>query len=246
MANDVESTELVQQIVELIQRRELQAGDQLPPIRELARSFGRKVTAVRDALLHAQSLGLVKVLPRAGAFVRQTSVPSAMSFSGQFQLEPFTLLNCGDEALWFHVLDARRVIELELGRRAVERRTLEDLLPLRRTLETMNDFPNSCDRTEYVNLDIQFHLQIAQLGGNLVLSQVLRTILNQLRPHLEHLSWGEERHLSTSRMHAELYQLLVDGDANAFQAKMEHHLRFAYDALIRIVQEAPSNGDIEV
>ena len=68
--------EIVGQIVDLIGQRELQVGDQLPPIRELAKLLGKNATAVRDALLQAQAQGLVKVLPRAGAFVQKTSLNS--------------------------------------------------------------------------------------------------------------------------------------------------------------------------
>src|SRR5689334_9727712 len=48
----------------IIQDRGLQVGDQLPSIRELADRLEVKQTAVRDALLKAESTGLIKILPR--------------------------------------------------------------------------------------------------------------------------------------------------------------------------------------
>ncbi len=234
--------EIVDRIAELIQERSLQVGDRLPPIRELAELLGHKPTAVRDALVRAQAVGMVRVLPRTGAFVQQTSAESvaeaATDLAGDFDafLDP-------DDQNIFHLLDARRVIELELGSRAIARRTMEDLLPLRQTLEAMTSIPVSERRSNYVDLDIKLHLQLARLGGNDVLTTVLRTILHRLRPYLEHLPWSEERRRETDRMHSDLYQALVDGDADTFRAVICRHQNSAYDCLMSQVLTPPRQCD---
>ncbi len=218
-------------IVDLIQQREYQVGDKLPPIRELSKLLGQNATAVRDALLQAQTLGLVKVLPRAGAFVQKTSLqgnePKLDSLGADFD----SLLSGHDHNL-FHLLDARRVIEMELGVRAIRRRQIEDLLPLRQTLEAMSSIPALERRTNYVDLDIQFHLQLAGLGGNPVLAIILETILRWLRPCLQHLPWDEERRLQTDRMHVDLYQALVDSDEETFREKMRRHQSAAHESIL--------------
>lgn len=229
---------LVDEIVELIQERELQIGDQLPPIRELAKLWDQKATAIRDALLQAQALGVVRILPRAGAFVQQTPLKSNGEMTAGLSGDLESLLD-DDEPNLFHLLDARRVIELELGSRVIERRQIEDLLPLRQTLEAMTQIPVLERRSNYVDLDIQFHLQLARLGGNQVLAIVLETILQRLRPYLERLLWDEERRLKTDRLHAELYQALVDGDEEEFCARLREHQRSAYECLLSQVRTSP-------
>lgn len=228
-------------IADLIQQRELKVGDKLPPIRDLATLLDLKINTIRDGLMQAQTLGLVKVLPRAGAFVQQTALSSGglslLSLERDFAWE---LQNANHNL--FHLLDARRVLDLELGRRAIERRQLEDLLPIRKTLEAMSGMPMSAGRAAYVDLDIRFHLQIAELGDNDVLLMMLRIILEQLRPYLERLDWDAARNEETNRMHAELYRALAEGDAEAFSREMRSHLGLAYDSLLDVVRSPPVTG----
>lgn len=229
---------IVGQIVDMIGQQELQVGDQLPPIRELSKLFGQNVNAVRDALLQAQAHGVVKVLPRAGAFVQKTSLrPSEFQF-GSLAADLQTLLSSDDHNL-FHLLDARRVIEIELGMRAIRRREIEDLWPLRQTLEAMNSIPLRERCSNYVDLDRQFHLQLAALGGNPVLVLLLDTILQRLRPCLERLPWDEERRRETDRMHTELYQALVDADEETFCEGIRQHQSSAYDSLLAQIRTPP-------
>lgn len=226
---------IIDLVVELIHERELKIGDQLPSIRELAKIFHCKATAVRDSLVQAQALGLVKVLPRAGAFVQQTSL-NGVETSLPLLTDELANVAEHDNHNIFHLLDARRMIELELGLRAVRRRQLEDLFPLRQTLEAMKEIPLLERRSNYVELDIQLHLQLAKLGGNDVLTSMLDVILKRLRPYLERLPWNEERRQYTDRLHTQLYQALVDGDEETFRSQMVEHQSSAYDCLLSEVQ----------
>jgi GntR family transcriptional repressor for pyruvate dehydrogenase complex len=233
---------IVGQIVDLIQQQELQVGDQLPPIRKLSKLLAQNVTAVRDALLRAQAQGLVKVLPRAGAFVQKTSLKPDQLKLDNLAADFGAVLSSDDHNL-FHLLDARRVIEMELGLRAIRRRDIEDLLPSRQTLEAMSSIPALERRSDYVDLDIQFHLQLAGLGGNPVLVLLLETILQRLRPCLERLPWDEERRRETDRMHAELYRALVDADEEMFCQEMREHQNSAYDRLLSQIRTPPPVPD---
>jgi DNA-binding FadR family transcriptional regulator len=66
----LEAVDIVRLLGELISDNDFTHSDRLPPIRELAETFGVKAGAVRDALLTAQAKGLMKVLPRVGAIVQ--------------------------------------------------------------------------------------------------------------------------------------------------------------------------------
>ena len=153
----------------IVQEQGLKAGDQLPSIRELAERLEVKQTAVRDAFLKAETLGLIKVQPRAGAFLRANSatLPETIP-SGDIPLVD-VLHNAlvQDDHNLFQLLDARRLIEIEMAGRAAERRRLEDLLPVRRVLEGMLQLrPARLARSEYVEFDVRFHVEIARVAGN--------------------------------------------------------------------------------
>ncbi|WP_422927154.1 FadR/GntR family transcriptional regulator [Singulisphaera sp. PoT] len=227
---------LVRRLMALIHEKGLKVGDQLPNIRLLATMLDVKPTTVRDALLQAQTLGLVRILPRSGAYIQSLSY-TPMDEPTAPRPEPVVATT---EHNLFHLLDARRVVEIELVGRAAERRVLEELLPVREALEAMARIPETELRNDYVEADIRFHAEIARLGGNSVLLAFLKDLLGLLRPHLAQIPWSRERRQTTDAMHAEVYSALVSGDAARARAVMGEHLGFAYENLLREVQSVPT------
>lgn len=226
----------------LVQDRGLQVGDQLPSIRELAERLEVKQSAIRDALLKAESLGYVKILPRSGAFLRVpgTNLTKAAMPAEPVPAEAFLSALTSHEHNLFHLLDARRLIEIELAGRAAEHRRLEDLLPIRRALEAMLQLADANARQEYVDLDIRFHLEIARLSGNSVLFAIQQTLMELLRPHLNEVPRDLQRKSITDRSHIAIYEALVAGSAERARAEMREHLSLAYDSMLRDIQAPPT------
>ena len=72
--------------------------------------------------MQAQTLGLVKVRPRSGAFVQSlTYGPLIEALAGTLEAGLVQV----DHSL-FHLLEARQLIEMELVALAAQRRRLED------------------------------------------------------------------------------------------------------------------------
>lgn len=227
-------------IWEVVRERGLKTGDQLPSIRELAERLGAKQTAVRDAILKAEAMGLVNVLPRAGAFLRGNVPPANGTPIDESLAASLQDALLGGEQNLFHLLDARRLIEIELAGRAAERRRLEDLLPARRALEAMLQLSPAAARPEHVTHDIRFHVEIARLSGNLVLFAMQRTLMELLRPHLNEVPRDLQRRAKTDRSHAAIYEALVAGDAEKARSEMREHLSLAYNGLLRDIQQVPA------
>jgi DNA-binding FadR family transcriptional regulator len=223
---------------DLIATRNLQPGDRLPPIRELATHFGLKAGVVRDALLEAQGKGIVKVIPRAGAFVQMVNSATAAAASEPTGTRLRELLASHDINL-LHLLDARETLELELIARAVRERDLQDLFLLRRILEGMVAIPIDERSANYVRLDVQFHLEIAQLSGNAVMASMLRTVMEEFEPHLLRLRWWPERRVRTDDSHARLYSNLVAGDVAAAQDEVRTHMQEAYNSMLAELRQPP-------
>lgn len=222
----------------VVQERGLKAGDQLPSIRELAERLDVKQTVIRDALLKAETTGLIKVQPRAGVFLRTPSTdPSTPEGSLE---ELFQTALTHDEHNLFHLLDARRLIEIELAGRAAQHRRLEDLLPVRRVLEEMLQLPLDASRANYVDLDVRFHVEIARLSGNVPLFAVQQTLMGLLRPHLNDVPHDLQRRSTTDRSHVAIYEALVAGDADKVRAELRSHLSLAYDCLLRDLAQPPA------
>lgn len=235
------SSSLWDSIWAVVQSRGLQIGDQLPSIRELADRLDVKQTAVRDAFLKAESLSLIKILPRAGAFLTASISPvkspapaDEMSLPEKnppsFPRQEYNL---------FHLLDARRVIEIELVGRAAERRRLEDLLPIRQALEALLQSSTTETRSEYVDWDIRFHMEIARLAGNSMLQSMQDTLMEMLRPHLTEIPGDQKRREVADHSHVAIYEALVSGNAEKARNEMRDHLSLAYESLLRDVQAVP-------
>lgn len=237
-----QTPELVwQDIVRLSEELRLTPGGQLPSVRNLADTLGAKPTLVRDALLYAQALGAVRIVPRVGAFL-ETSSTAARALTGDLsEAVPRAIqaaVRAGDENV-LHLLDARRVIEVELIGRAAERRRIEDLLPARRALEAIFQLPSDAPRTEYVDRDIRFHVAIGRLAGNDLLARMQETLMELLRPYLAEVPASLERRGMADRSHAAVYTALVEGSAERARREMLDHLSLAYDSLLGELRQLP-------
>lgn len=227
--------EVVEGILKLMQEGGLNVGDQLPSIRELASTLKVKPSVVRDALLEAQTMGLVGILPRAGAFVQSlTPAPPGDSLAGALRSAL-----ARDEHNLIHLRDARRLIEIELAGRAAERCRLEDLLPVRRALEALVDLSEAGPWVEYVEQDIRFHVEIARVAGNSFLFAVEQTLMEMLRPYFLDRESAQRRRL-TDEWHTAIYARLAAGDVAEARAAMREHLSLAYDELLRGLQAPPA------
>jgi GntR family transcriptional repressor for pyruvate dehydrogenase complex len=228
------TTDVVRAILDYIKSQRLAVGERLPTIRILAASLGVRATVVRDALLRAETMGLVRVVPRSGAFIQSLNYGTLVDALASTL--PSALVQ-RDHNL-FYLLDARRLVEIELAARAATDRRLEELLPVRQALEGMHRAKD--DRVEYVEYDIRFHLEIARLGRNTVLLTIEQALLEMLRPHLVQLPWSAERRDRANRSHAAIYEALAAGDAEKARAEMRTHLGMAYDSLLKDMTAPPS------
>jgi len=230
---------IVDQLGRFIAEQSLKPGDRLPSIRDLAAQFGVKAGLVRDALLDAQGRGLVRVLPRAGAFVEAIDQPPQPPTSAERLGARLRELLAAQNQNLFHLLDARETLELALIAQAARKRELEDLFPLRQILEDMASIPSKQRGQRYVQLDIEFHLEIARLSGNAVMAAMLCSVMEELAPHLTELRWSPKRHTETDDSHARLYSALVAGDVTVAQNETRTHLQRAYKSLLDQIRQPP-------
>ena len=196
---------------------------------------------VRDVLLQAQTRGAVRVVPRVGVFLQANPTQARIAVSETITgVEPALQLAVGREPVnVLHVLDARRVIEVELIGRAAIRRQMDDLLPARRLLDAMLSAPADIERQAYVEIDFRFHAELARLSGNAVLAAMQRTLTDLLARHFAELPTSPERRADSERFHIAIYSAIVAGDAERARREMDQHLGNVYQYLLGFVQQPP-------
>ncbi|HEY1186395.1 MAG TPA: FCD domain-containing protein [Gemmata sp.] len=214
-----------------IAEKKYSSGDRLPSIKALANELAIPPHAIRDALLEAQTLGLVRVQPRSGAYVQSVSFsPLVAAFAKAL---PRTLT--GDDNL-LDLLEARRLIEADLVGIAAARRRLADLVPIRAALQEM--YAEGTDYATYVRLNTEFHLGFARIAGNQVLLIILQHLLQLLRTVLverQPANWQTEasaKRETDAREHEAIYAAVLAGDPVAARAALLVHLRDTTESLL--------------
>ncbi|QDU26764.1 HTH-type transcriptional regulator LutR [Anatilimnocola aggregata] len=235
------ATDVWLRVVDRAEELRLQPGDQLPSVRELASHLGLNPNVVRSAILCAQTNGAVRVVPRVGVYLETSPVNARFTVDETIPGVESTLRSglSREHVNVLHVLEARRVIEVELIGLAAERRRLEDLLPARRLLDTMLQMPSETSRQEYVALDFRFHAELARLGGNDVLASMQRTLTDLLAGHFAGTPGSLDRRIDSERLHIEIYSAVVAGDALKARQAMHEHLSNVYQYLIGFIQHPP-------
>jgi DNA-binding FadR family transcriptional regulator len=232
-------TGLVNDLRAFVRKEGYGAGDRLPPIRKLSRVLGAGRNVVRDGLLEAQTLGLVKIEPRQGVFVQGVFVQGGHTgrrTDGFCRMLENVL--GGEKQNLIHLVDARLLVETELAGAAARTRRPEDLLPLRQALE--NVLAAGEDRSAYIEADEAFHLAIARISGNRVLLAFLETLCRLIRPAKAPLLLSPQNRRVTDREHQELFQSIVVGDPARARKTMDEHIRQGRALLLDYARTIPT------
>lgn len=205
-------------IERLILEQGLLPGDQLPSEREFTELFQVGRSAVREAMLSLQKMGLVTVSSGERARVAE---PTAKAMVGELSGIVRLLLARPDGVRRFQ--EARALFETGLARLAAQRRTEADLDGLREILEA-NRRAIADQHAVFVRTDIAFHHCIAAIPGNPIFISLHEAVIEWLR---------EQRLVSGTtagagevayRAHARIFAGIAAGDPNEAAAAMEDHL----------------------
>ncbi|HWA97492.1 MAG TPA: FCD domain-containing protein [Pirellulales bacterium] len=222
-----------QQLCDLLVSRNLQPGDRVPSIRQLASQFGVGIVAMRDALVQTQREGIVEIRPRSGAFV--LAVPEAPR---RIDLHDAPVRVVDGHQL--HLCHTRKLLEVHTAGEAALRCRPEDLLPVREALETWLHTRAIGVHRETVEADCRFHLGIARMAGNPVVVDLLSQCLR--RQYMLECTLPERR-ADAKRVvaiHREIYEALRDRDAPRAQHAMQRHMEHLEDNIHRILATVPA------
>jgi DNA-binding FadR family transcriptional regulator len=211
---------ITERIITYITDEGLGVGDRLPSIREMAEKWGVGKFVVREGLLQAQTVGLVKVYPRSNAVVQSLDFSVLVdALSGAFGSALVQRTNNVCEVQY-----ARHLIECDLAAEAALNRRAKDLAHLRELLDVAA--ASVSNRATFVDADERFHLKIAEIADNRILLLVLQALLKLIRPQKIHGTLservGDVDH--TLETHRNIYLAILDGDAEAARKAMDIHL----------------------
>ena len=205
-------------------RDAITSGDFAPNQRlveqELAEQFDASRAAVRNALLHLASEGLVERIRNRGARVRAVSL---------------------DEAI--EITEVRMALEGICAARAAQRATDPDRDELREIGTLMRDAVATGDVLGYSQLNKRLHDRIIALSGQTTARAVLERLRLQNVRHQFRLAMHPGRPNVSLPQHLAIIDAVCDADADAAEAAARAHLRSVLDTLPEVENSRPRRID---
>jgi GntR family transcriptional repressor for pyruvate dehydrogenase complex len=208
--------------VALIRRRGLRAGARLPAVRQLAEELSVTIPTLRESLRRLQAIGMVDIRHGSGIYVRTDEPRVLLANPYPGALEARTILE---------LLDARILIEPWLASLAAQHADESALEELESILDRAGDSLDDDDALHGHN--VEFHTGIARLSGNVILAQVIESMLELHGPEqLAVLRLYNDRRRDLGE-HQEIRAALARRDASGAAEVMRRHLTG-----VRVVMEA--------
>ena len=202
----------------LIQQGDYREGSRLPPERDLAQQLGVSRPSLREALIALEIEGSVEIRMGSGVYVcsralRRTPVGPSM---GESPAE---------------LMQARAALEGAVMVLACANVTPQGLARVQESIEAMRaDIAAGRDVLEH---DRQFHVRIAEMSGNSVLTSLVGTLFDERRgplaSHMRIRLEGQPTWNAALSEHEQIFRCLQARDPLAAEAAVRAHIRAAAD-----------------
>jgi DNA-binding GntR family transcriptional regulator len=217
MKKTVDATNLREQTYDIIKNmiilREIEPGKKINE-EHIAREIQVSRTPIREALCRLENEGIVRIVPRRGAFVSDLTETNVKE-----------------------ILMIREVLEGLVVRLAVENMDEKKLEKLRKALEKVSAIPEK-DRelTHYTRSEVDFHALLLDASN----SQMLKNMMEIINAHLQIIRLRTvvipERAQKTVKEHQQILQAIEDGDADAAEELMRKHVCSVREVALRNIE----------
>ncbi|MBT8069169.1 MAG: FadR family transcriptional regulator [Xanthomonadales bacterium] len=211
---------VLNKMLDLIDRGEFPAGGRLPPERELAERFDVSRPTIREAIIALETLDRVEVKTGSGIYVLDHHLNSG---NGIEHISPFELT------------ESRALIEGEAAALAASHINAAELQELEDSLYEMAQENEDGELAEG-DADKKFHHIIAQATRNAMLVTIIEHMWH-VRNNAPIVARAykaicDQDGLKRVEEHREIYQALVNRDPGAARAAMHQHFALILNKLI--------------
>ncbi|MDE3180616.1 MAG: FadR family transcriptional regulator [Acidobacteriota bacterium] len=210
------SEQVALQIAERISGGRWAAGQKLPPESALCKTFHVGRSTLREALKSLAFIGLVRMRAGEGTFVAEG--PS------RFLKHILTQGLLSNEKDVTELCEARILLETELAAICSQRASDQNLASLDQIVVRMGEAIRESGKA-FLELDLEFHLRIAEYSQNGVLAQLLRTIRGLLHEVIEKSSQIPGSQTLALEQHRKILEALLQRDERKSRAAMRDHLK---------------------
>lgn len=217
--------DIVAQIRQLIQEGSLSPGDQLLPERQLAEKLGVSRSALREALTALDSMGFIDITPGGGAYIKKIGMES--------MVEPLAAIMLKERENVYELLEARKILEVEIVKLAAQRASKSDLYQIKEAATEMyNDVNNNRDAHES---DVSFHLALARAAQNSILYNIMTMLAGLMMeaygPSRKELLKDPGQNQIWCEQNFTIYEAIKNKDPDLASRLIREHLQMAEDKL---------------
>ncbi|MDO5286739.1 MAG: FCD domain-containing protein [Actinomycetia bacterium] len=204
----------------------LSNGSQLPPERDLALQLGVSRGAVREAIRALQAQGIIVTQLGRGHGTRIQSTPSSV-------LGRILRLQLALDGLSFADLTETRIALEGAACAAAARHRHPEALS--RAAALLDQMAGIHDRDRFNSLDTDFHVTLAEAGGNRLTRELTAAIRQVLQVPIRAAEdavgdWPRLRQVLVTE-HTGIYQAIRAGDEDLAAQRAKSHIRNAYSML---------------
>jgi DNA-binding GntR family transcriptional regulator len=217
MKRVIESPNLRDQTYDIIKNmiivREIEPGKKINE-EQLAKEIQVSRTPIREALCRLGNEGIVKIIPRRGAFVAD-----------------LTEINVSE------ILLIREVLEGLVARLAAENIDEKTLEKLRKALEKVSTTPEkNRDLINYTRSEVNFHALLLSATNN----QMLKNMMEIVNAHLQIIRLRTvvipQRAQKTVKEHQQILKAIENRDASAAEELMRQHVRSVREVALKNIE----------
>lgn len=211
------SEHLSQGVLSLIRDGELEPGDRLPSVRELAERFSVATPTMREALRLLEMAGNLDIRHGSGIFVRRPESRLMLTNPYARSLDSRTILD---------LLESRLIIEPPIAELAARKATSRQLDHLAALLEDAEKNLSGHDAADAIlGIDnMRFHRGIAEGAENAILADVVFTLTEvHIKEQMAVLDLYNNRRRDHDQ-HKQILEALTRRDAAGAREMMTEHL----------------------
>jgi len=210
---------IIKNIKEIINKKNLEPGDKLPSERMLAEKLNVSRNNVREAIHKLEFYGILKTIPQSGTFIANIGV---IAINGM--IDDILRLNAPD---FKSLVETRILLELKTARLAALRRTDEDLEQIESALSAYKE--KVLQGEDAVQEDLLFHLAIARASGNSSMNTFMLSITPEIITNFKkyHVCDVNQAFLGIKE-HEDIYEAIKNKDTHLAKQKMKDHFKILY------------------
>ncbi|WP_291960603.1 FadR/GntR family transcriptional regulator [Maribacter sp.] len=211
--------EIIVQLRDLMNNKNLEPGDKLPSERMLSDKFGVSRNNVREAIQKLEFYGILISKPQSGTFVADIG---QVAMNGMVN----DILRL-DEPDFKSLVETRILLELKTVRLAARRRTDDDLRLMKTALDAYREKVNNGE--DAVQEDLLFHLAIARASGNSTMNTFMLIITPEILVNFEkyHVC-DKDMAFRGIEEHQDIFNAIEKQDPQLAKEKMKVHFKNLY------------------